>query len=108
MGLNRWESLLDSQRETLDASIPIWEAALSKEIKESNIAGEEEGRRLGIRFIEIAPADQKRFDALYEADALRNARALGRFGIDGESVFRHARRIAQGIELTGRVNCGGN
>lgn len=108
IGLKRWKSLSDAQRKILEASIPIWEAALSKEIEAANIAGEEEGRRLGIKFIEIPSADQKRFDALYEADGLRNARALGRFGIDGEFVFRHARRIAKGIELTGNVNCGGN
>jgi TRAP-type C4-dicarboxylate transport system substrate-binding protein len=108
IGLKRWKSLSDAQRKILEASIPIWETALSKEIEAANIAGEEEGRRLGIKFIEIPFADQKRFDALYEADGLRNARALGRFGINGEFVFRHARRIAKGIELTGKVNCGGN
>jgi TRAP-type C4-dicarboxylate transport system substrate-binding protein len=108
MGLKCWESLSDSHRDILEAGIPIWEAAMSKEIQEAEIAGEAEGRRLGIEFIDIPPADQKRFDDLYEADALRNARALERFGIDGESVFRHARRIARNIELTGKVICGGN
>jgi len=108
MGLKRWESLSDSQRDVLEASIPIWEAAMSKELKEADTAGEAEGRRLGIEFIDILPADQKRFDALYEEDAERNAQALGRFGIDGESVFRQARRIARGISLTGKVICGEN
>ena len=89
------------------AAIPIWEAALSKEIAEAAVAGEAEGRRLNVNFIDIATAEQQRFDALYEADGERNAIALGRFGIDGESVFRHARRIARGIELTGEVMCGG-
>lgn len=108
MGLERWESLSDSQRGVLEASIPIWEAAMSKEIEEDEIVGEAEGKRLGIEFIDILPADQKRFDALYEEDGLRNARALGRYGIDGESVFLQARRIAGEIELTGEVVCGGN
>jgi TRAP-type C4-dicarboxylate transport system substrate-binding protein len=106
MGLKRWKSLSDSQRDVLEAGIPIWEAAMSKEIQEAEIAGEAEGRRLGIEFIDIPPNDQKRFDDLYEADALRNARALERFGIDGESVFRYARQIAENIELTGKVICG--
>lgn len=106
MGLKRWKSLSDSQRDILEAGITIWEAAMSKEIQEAEIAGEAEGRRLGIEFIDIPRADQKRFDELYEEDALRNARALERFGIDGESVFRQARRIAWGIELTGKVICG--
>ena len=108
MGLERWNSLSDSQRDILEASIPIWEVAMSKELVEDEIAGEAEGRRLGIEFIDIPPADQKRFDELYEADGLRNARALERFGIDGESVFRQARRIAGNIELTGKVMCGGD
>ena len=105
MGLKRWKSLSDSQRDILDASIPIWEAAMSKEIQDAEIAGEAEGRRLGIEFIDFPPADQKRFDELYEADALRNARTLERFGIDGEIVFRQARRIAGNIERTGKVIC---
>jgi len=108
MGLERWKSLSDSQRDILEASIPIWEAAMSKEIQEDEITGEAEGRRLGTEFIDILPADQKRFDALYVEDGLRNARALDRFGIDGETVFRQARRIAENIELTGEVICGGN
>jgi len=108
MSIKRWKSLTDSQRDILDASISIWEAAMSKEIQKSEIAGEAEARRLGIEFIDMPPADQKRFDELYEAEALRNARALQRFGIDGESVFRHARKIARSLELTGNINCGEN
>jgi TRAP-type C4-dicarboxylate transport system substrate-binding protein len=106
MGLRRWQSLSAAHREILEAGIPIWEAALSKEIAEADTAGEAEGRRQGIVFIDIPPADQKRFDALYEKYAERNAQALGRFGIDGDSVFRQARRIARGIDLTGKVICG--
>jgi TRAP-type C4-dicarboxylate transport system substrate-binding protein len=105
MGLRRWKSLSEAHREILEESIPVWEAALSKEIAEADNTGEAEGRRQGIVFIDIPPADQRRFDALYEKDAERSARALGRLGIEGESVFRQARRIAQGIELTGKVIC---
>lgn len=106
MGLRRWESLSEAHREILEASIPIWEAALSKEIAEADTTGEAEGRRQGIVFIDIPPTDQRRFDALYEKDVERSARALDRFGIEGETVFRQARRIARGIELTGKVKCG--
>jgi TRAP-type C4-dicarboxylate transport system substrate-binding protein len=105
MGLRRWESLSEAHRKILEAGIPVWETALSKEIAEADTAGEAEGRRQGIVFIDIPPADQRRFDALYEKDAERSAQALGRFGIDGESVFLQACRIAQGIELTGKVIC---
>lgn len=108
MGLKRWETLSQSQRDVLEASIPIWESAMSKEIVESDISGEEEGRRLGVKFIDISPSDQKRFDELYITDGLENAKELSRFKIDGESVFRQARRIADNIELTGTVICGGN
>ena len=108
ISLKRWKSLSETQRDVLDASIPIWEAAMAKEIEKSDIAGEKEGRRLGIEFIDISPSDQKRFIKLYEADALQNAKALSRFEIDGETVFHHAHRIVKNIELTGTVVCGGN
>ena len=108
MGMKRWKTLSESQRDVLEASIPVWEASMSKEIVESDISGEEEGRRLGVTFIDISPSDQKRFDDLYITDGLENAKELSRFGIDGEAVFRHARRIADNIDINGTVICGGN
>ncbi|MBN2318743.1 MAG: TRAP transporter substrate-binding protein DctP [Acidobacteria bacterium] len=108
MGLRCWLSLSDANRAVLDAAIPVWEAAMTEEIRVAETAGEAEGRRLGVDFIDIAPEEQRRFEALYEAESERNAHDLGRFGIDGISVFRYARRIARGIERTGKVMCGGN
>ena len=108
MSFNRWEILSESQRDVLEASVPIWEAAMAKEIENSDILGEEEARRLGVEFIDISAFDQKRFNDLYITDGLENARKLNRFGIDGETVFRRARRIADTIEIDGTVICGGN
>jgi TRAP-type C4-dicarboxylate transport system substrate-binding protein len=103
----RWQALLPSDRAVLEASIPVWEAALSKETLAAVQSGEDEGRREGVQFIPIAPAEQRRFDDLYERDAARNAASLARFGIDGTSVFLYARRIARAIEQTGAVTCVG-
>jgi TRAP-type C4-dicarboxylate transport system substrate-binding protein len=108
MGLRCWRSLSDANRAVLEAAIPVWEAAMAEEISAAETAGEAEGRRLGIDFIDIAPGEQKRFDALYETEGERNARDLSRFGIDGISVFDRARHIARGIERTGKVKCSGN
>ena len=78
---------------------------MAKEIGEAEADGEAEGYRVGVQFIDIDPEDQQRFDALYEADGERNALALERFGIDGESIFRRARCIARVLERTGKVSC---
>jgi len=107
MGMRCWQSLSDEERAVLEAAIPVWEAAMAKETREAETAGEAEGHRLGVAFIDIAPEEQQRFDVLYEAEGERNARDLSRFGIDGISVFRHARLVARGIERTGKVVCGG-
>ncbi|MEJ2110357.1 MAG: ABC transporter substrate-binding protein, partial [Acidobacteriota bacterium] len=106
MGMRCWRSLSEDNRAVLEAAIPVWEAAMAKETLEADTAGEKEGLRLGVDFIEIAPEDQRRFDVLYEAEGERNARELSRFGIDGLPIFRRARRIALGIEQTGQVTCG--
>ena len=108
MGLRCWQSLSNANRAVLEAAIPVWEAALAREIRTAEMVGEEEGHRLGVEFIEINPEEQQRFDMLYEAEGERNARDLNRFGIDGESVFRQARRIVRGIILSGEVTCGLN
>ncbi len=105
IGVDRWKSLSDSQREILEMSIPVWEAAIDNEIMIDEAIGEAVGKRLGIEFIDILPSEQKRFDELYLSDALLNARSLARFGIDGESVFHRARRIVENIKHTGKVIC---
>jgi TRAP-type C4-dicarboxylate transport system substrate-binding protein len=106
MGLRCWQSLSDADRSVLEAGIPIWEAAIAEETKAADAAGEAEGRKLGIEFIDIAREEQQHFDALYEAESERNARDLSRFGIDGESVFRYARHVASGIKQDGKIMCG--
>jgi TRAP-type C4-dicarboxylate transport system substrate-binding protein len=107
MSERRWQRLLPGDRAVLESSIPVWEAALSKETMAAVQSGEAEGRSEGVRFIPIAPDEQRRFNELYEDDAARNAGSLARFGIDGAAVFLHARRIAKGIEQTGTVICAG-
>ncbi len=108
MGLKRWLSLSAQQRDVLEASIPVWETAMANETRAAVDAGEQEGVRQGLKFALIAPQEQQRFDALYEADAERNARSLARFNIDGTAVFARARAIAAGIASTGQVKCGEN
>jgi len=101
----RWNSLTSQQQQVLEASIPIWEAALSKETRVAVQVGEAEGQTQHVKFIPVAPEVQKRFDALYEEDALRDAQALGRLGIDAVPIFRDARQIASTLQETGTVTC---
>jgi TRAP-type C4-dicarboxylate transport system substrate-binding protein len=107
MSEKRWQSLTPQERSVLEASIPVWEAALSKETQAAVKSGEAEGRVQHVQFIPIAGEEQRRFDELYEKDASRDADALGRLGIDGGAVFRDARRVAEGIVQTGMVTCAG-
>ena len=108
MSEKRWDSLTNADRTVLEASIPIWEAAIAKETRDAVQSGMAEGHAQGIDFMPVSPDDQRRFNALYEQDAERSARALSRLGIDGESVFVDAHRIGQGIERTGAVVCHGD
>jgi len=105
MGEKRWQTLTRQEQALLEASIPVWEAALSKETRAAVRSGEVEGRAQGVQFIPIGAADQRRFDDLYEEDAGRAASSLSRFDIDGSAVFNDARQIANGIEQSGRVTC---
>jgi TRAP-type C4-dicarboxylate transport system substrate-binding protein len=105
MGEKRWQALTPQEQALLEASIPVWEAALSKETRAAVRSGEVEGHAQGVQFIPIGATDQRRFDELYEEDAGRAARSLSRFDIDGSAVFNEARQIANGIEQNGRVSC---
>ncbi len=53
----------------------MWEAALADEILTAERAGIDLGRSHGVQFTTMLPADQKRFDALYNDYAGRSARA---------------------------------
>jgi TRAP-type C4-dicarboxylate transport system substrate-binding protein len=105
MGERRWNALNPQDQRLLEASIPIWEAAMAKETRAAVQSGEAEGRAQQVQFIPVNAEEQKRFDELYEEDASRSAAMLSGIGIDGAAVFRDARQIAQGIQQTGTVTC---
>jgi TRAP-type C4-dicarboxylate transport system substrate-binding protein len=105
MGERRWNALNPQEQRLLEASIPIWEAAIAKETRAAVQSGEAEGHAQQVQFIPVSAPEQKRFDELYEEDAARDADMLSRLGIDGAAVFRDARQIARGIQQTGSVTC---
>ncbi len=105
MGERRWLALDPREQRLLEASTPIWEAAMARETRAAVQSGEAEGRAQHVQFIPVSAQDQIRFDELYEKDAARSAARLDRIGIDGMAVFRDARQIAQGIRQTGTVTC---
>jgi len=105
MALQRWLALPEQDRAVLEASIPIWEQALSAQINIAAQAGETLGKAHGVEFVPVLPADQQRFDALNELDAQRNAQSLTRYGIPGPEVLQRAHLIARGIEKDGQVTC---
>ncbi len=91
MNAARWKSLTDEQRQVLEEATPVWEAALASEVRAALSVGLDEAKAKGVIISDIPAGEQERFDALYLRDAERNARALGRFGIDGLSAFQTAR-----------------
>ena len=105
MGERRWASLSQQQRDLLERSIPIWEAAMAEQTNAAVASGEAQGRKDGVQFLSIDPAEQRRFDALYERDAESNARTLQAAGVDAVPVFEAARSIARSITPQGAVNC---
>ncbi|WOF42276.1 TRAP transporter substrate-binding protein DctP [Sphingopyxis indica] len=102
MSQARWDRLTPEQQALLERGIGVWEAAMMAELKTAWQQGYDEAVAQGIEISGMSEADQARFDALYLADAERNAKALNRFGIDGEAVLRIARRSLRG---TGVISC---
>ena len=90
---DRYRRLPPELRRVLDEGAPVWEAALADEIMKAEAAGIEFARTHGVRFTPVAHADQKRFDELYNRNALRIARDLTRYGTDGTPLFQAAQRL---------------
>lgn len=77
-------------------SKPFWEAALNREILKAEHAGIDYASTHGVEMIDIAPAEQQRFDQLYNKFALSQARALEKYGLrDGVEVLSQAQRFVQ-------------
>jgi TRAP-type transport system periplasmic protein len=92
----RWRTLPADLQAVLDGSVAVWEAALAKEIATAEAAGLAYATEKGIAVLPIDPAEQQRFDAIYDATALEHARQLERYGIDGSAVYRKARAVVAG------------
>lgn len=102
MGMRRWLQLTEQQRSVLEASKPVWEAALADENRRALDEGWQYALEHGVVELAISAEDQARFDALYALEAERNAARLSRYGIDGEAVLAKARAS---IGADGRVRC---
>jgi TRAP-type C4-dicarboxylate transport system substrate-binding protein len=102
MGTAVWARLSDEHRAVLEASIPVWEAALADENIASLDAGWQVAREGGVVEVVLSDEDQTAFDELYAREARRNAAKLERFGIDGLAVLEDARAS---IAPDGSIQC---
>jgi TRAP-type C4-dicarboxylate transport system substrate-binding protein len=105
MGERTWRVLAPHHRTLLERSASVWESALAAELSQANAAGERAGREHKVVFHEMAPAEQARFEAIYERDGEARARALARFGIDGMPTWRRARSLASQLAAGETLNC---
>ena len=103
IGEQRWNSLTDGERALLESTTPVWEAAIEREVMSALDRGMAEARARKVSIVDMTPAEQERFDAVYLREAEVNARALSALGIDGIGVFRTARAAVKGRD---RVECG--
>lgn len=102
MGLDRWQALSAAHRAVLEASTPVWEAALADENRRGLAEGWRVAQDEGVVESVLSAEDQAAFDELYAQEAERSAALLSRYGIDGLSVLATARAS---IDADGSVQC---
>jgi len=99
---SRWRRLPPDLRAVLDRSTLVWEAAMAREIGKAEADGVAFGRTHGVEFIPFDPAEQRRFDGIYDATALEHAGELRRHGVDGPAIFHTAQAVLDaGSPVTG-------
>jgi TRAP-type transport system periplasmic protein len=101
MGERRWRRLSPATQRLLADGERVWEAALIEEIEGAERAGIAFGRTHGTAFRPTPPADQQRFDALYNRNAARIAAGLSRFGRDGTPIFLRAQQLVAAGRASG-------
>lgn len=100
-----WRRLPPDLQALMVKSRRIWEAALNTELLKAEQAGIDFGKTQNMRFDPFPRAEQARFDGLYNKDAMMQAKALGRLGIDGVPVFQTAQAIIKRAGEAGPVAC---
>ncbi len=102
MAATTWDALPADLQAVLTEAQPLWETAILSELTKAEVTGAAFGKESGVEFVTFDSADQIKFDQIYNAAALADAKRLSRFGIDGEPVFRRA----QSLIASGPSNCG--
>jgi TRAP-type C4-dicarboxylate transport system substrate-binding protein len=99
-----WRRLPPDLQRVVAESKPAWEAALNSEILKAEQAGIDFATGHKVQMIAVDPAEQRRFDALYNRFALKQAQDLRGVGLDGVPVFE----AAQGLIASGAQGCAPN
>ncbi len=102
MATDRWNTLSAEHQQVLEAGIPVWEQALDDQNSKALGDGRTLAQQEGVNFTTLTEEEERRFDALYLAQAERNAQSLSRYGIDGTAVFALSR---QSVGADGNVTC---
>jgi TRAP-type transport system periplasmic protein len=82
----------DLQQVVLESK-PVWQAALNRELLKAEQAGIDYAGGHGVELIPVPLDEQTRFDELYNRFAMRQAKALSAFGLDGVPVLTEAQRL---------------
>lgn len=88
-----WKRLPPDLQQVMVEGKPRWEAALNRELLKAEAAGIKYGREEGISFSNLAPAEQQRFDQLYNQDARDQAIRLKSVGVDALPIYQEAQRL---------------
>jgi TRAP-type transport system periplasmic protein len=80
-------------QQLLLSSSELWEGALEREITAAQERGVRYAHEQGMQWIALPAAEQRRFDAGYNAGARRSARELRQYGVHGEPIFERAQAL---------------
>lgn len=88
-----WKRLPPDLQQVMIEGKPRWEAALNRELLKAEEAGIKYGKEEGISFSNLTPAEQQRFDQLYNQDARAQAMRLKSVGVDALPIYEEAQRL---------------
>jgi TRAP-type C4-dicarboxylate transport system substrate-binding protein len=106
MSLKAWDRLPLDARDVLKRSISVWEEAMKQEITTAQARGEDFGRKVGINFVAFDAGDQARLDAIYNAQALKEAQRLATIdGGNAAPVLRRAQEVVAALKAGDPPSC---
>ena len=95
MNLNSWKKLPPDVQKVFEANKDWWSVETLNEAYKPDDEGKAMAIKAGVQFVQMDQAGIQKYDATFDAEALKEAKVLDGKGLPGTKLFNEARRLVK-------------